>query len=263
MVAAGKMKKAQNQAIDNRLYAHAIRDSLQKVAAQTDITLHPLLSQHETGREVIIIISSNKGLCGGLNTNLLRFLLKMDNLDQTAVIAVGKKAQTFLQKTDIELLAAFTELPEQLQPSDILPISSLIMDGFLKQEFRRVRVLYMDFINTISQKLSINTILPIVSETEGSELLENIPQLKKEYIFEPNPQEILNSLLPFYVENALFQVFLEARASEHSARMVAMKNASENAQELRGELQLLFNKSRQAAITEELRDITTASMTLA
>jgi len=263
MVAASKMRKAQEQALKNRAYARAISDSLQKIAGSTSNSLHPLLSQPEIGQDILVIISTNKGLCGGLNTNLFRQVnYWISEQTNPAVIAVGKKAINFVSKTSLKLIAKFAEIPEQVEPGDTLGVSSLMMEKFLSHEFKSVSIIYMDFINTISQKVRITRVLPIAPEETSADDLEIIPEIHKEYLFEPNPKKILNDLLPYYVENSLYQMFLEAKASEHSARMVAMKNASENANELVDELQLVYNKQRQANITNELLDITTASLTL-
>lgn len=263
MVAASKMKKAQAQALSSRAFARAIEDSLKKVAAFTNSELHPLLSKHQTGTHALVLVSTNKGLCGGLNTNLFKNSLHWHKThDQAQVIAIGKKAVTFAQKMGWDIAAQFTELPETLSPKDTLPISSLIMDKFLKREFRSVQIVYMDFINTISQETRVSQLLPIAAQETPEDDLEIIPSTSKEYLFEPTPHNILNSLLPYYIENNIYQVLLEAKASEHSARMVAMKNASDNAVELVDELKLDYNKSRQAAITEELRDIATAGLTV-
>jgi len=263
MVAASKMRKAQAQALKNRAFARAIENSLKNVAAHTDANLHPLLAQHAAGKDVLIVISTNKGLCGGLNTNLFRQLNNWSQQHKNpAIIAVGKKAVQFVRKTSLDLLAEFISIPEHVNAADTTVVSSLIIEKFLNKEFKSVNILYMDFISTISQTVRITRLLPIAQEKTEEKVLDFMPTIKEEYIFEPNAKAILNSLLPYYVENTIYQIFLEAKASEHSARMVTMKNASENAQELVGELKLILNKSRQASITSELLDITTAAMTL-
>jgi len=180
------------------------------------------------------------------------------------VICVGKKAVLLTRKLELTVHAQFTDLSEYVSFQDVIPVIELIIKGFLEQQFCSVEVLYTDFINTLSQKPKLETILPISKnfelETE-KEIKTEVVQLK-EYLFEPSPQAILDQLLPFYLENMLFHIFLEAKASEHSARMVAMKNASENAKDLMGELRLIYNKSRQQNVTSELLDIISATMAL-
>jgi F-type H+-transporting ATPase subunit gamma len=263
MVAASKMRKAQDQAVASRPYARALEQSLMRIGTHTDASLHPLLATHDTGKTVLVVISTDKGLCGGLNTNLFKSLIHLyRQAENPVVVAVGKKAVAFCRLWGLELHAQFTQLPEKLRPGDILPVSSLVTEGFINDEFRSVHLIYMDFINTLSQKVRTLQLLPFLeSETYRDEKMVS-PVLESEYTFEPSAEEILEKLLPFYLENTIYQVFLEARASEHSARMVAMKNASENAGELVGELKLIYNKSRQASITSELLDITTASLTI-
>jgi F-type H+-transporting ATPase subunit gamma len=265
MVSASKMRRAQQQALAARPYARAIQHSLQKVAQFTDASLHPLLRKQESGTDVLILFSTDRGLCGGLNTNLFKTTLNWTkNHPNAKVIVLGKKAVAFAHSLGIEVLAQFINLSEHATPADILPISSLIVDGFLKGELKSVSIIHMDFINTLSQKVAVNQLLPIAASQVASEQDEALQkyQLTAEYVFEPSPAEILNELLPYYIENTLYQTLLEAKASEHSARMVAMKNASDNAKALVSELRLLFNKSRQAAITSELLDITTATLTV-
>ena len=172
------------------------------------------------------------------------------------------------------IAAQFTDLPEKIAVKDILPISSFLMNQFLKQIFQSVDLVYMDFVNTLKQVPRQERLLPIAKTVVNAESVNKWTDGdlgstaetmagSGSYKFEPSAQEVLETLLPFYIENSVYHAFLEAKASEHSARMVAMKNASENAGELVEELLLIFNKGRQQAITSELLDITTASLTLA
>lgn len=263
MVSASKMRRAQEAALAARPYTRGIQTSLQKVAQFTDSSLHPLLSKHEAGIPVLVLFSTDRGLCGGLNTNLFKSVAQWSKTHPNfKVVALGKKAVALCRKMGFPLLAQFTDLPEKLSVENILPLSTLLANGFLTQEFHSVTLVYMDFINTLTQKVRILQLLPLSQEHFTPEPGEVIPELRSEYMFEPKPREILNELLPYYLENTLYQTLLEAKASEHSARMVAMKNASDNAKSLVGELKLLFNKSRQAAITSELLDITTATLTV-
>lgn len=264
MVAASKMKKAQDQAILARHYALALQDSLQKLAAQADPSLHPLLSRNDTGVDVLLVIGTNKGLCGSLNTQLFK---KMDAWSKMhpegEIIAVGRKIVHFCRLGGFKIHAQFTDVAERVTSSDLVAISSMVIDGYLKKQYRSVGLVYMDFINTLSQKPRVADLLPMAKvEVEGEETEGQKKVAKGDYLFEPSAREILSNLLPFYIENSIYQAFLESRASEHSARMVTMKNASENAYELVDELKLVFNKSRQSAITSELLDIATATLTV-
>jgi len=264
MVAASKMKRAQDQAILARHYALALQDSLQKLANQSDPSLHPLLSTHTEGVDILLVIGTNKGLCGSLNTQLFKQMNAWaKNHPNGEIIAVGKKIVNFCRLGGFTIHAQFTEIPEKVDSSELVPIGSMIIENFLNKKYRSVGIVFMDFINTLSQKPKITNLLPMSSDDTKEEQEENQTKVHQvDYLFEPDPAKILSNLLPFYIENSIYQAFLESRASEHSARMVTMKNASENAYELVDELKLVFNKSRQAAITNELLEITTASLSL-
>ena len=262
MVAASKMKRAQDQATAARPYARALEMSLQKVAQDSNPNLHPLLENHRQGTPILVVLATDKGLCGSLNTQLLKASLAWFEQHPTGkIVAIGKKAVHFAQIAGFEIYAQFTDLPEKISTEDILPITTMVMDSFKDRQFSIVTLLYMDFINTLSQRVRSVQMLPISREQISDETMTT-PKLVHEYTFEPSAKELLKFLLPYFIENTVFQAFLEARASEHSARMVTMKNASENANSLVDELKLEFNKTRQTAITTELLDITTASMTI-
>lgn len=260
MVSASKMRKAQDQALSARPYAKALQASLEQLAPAVDQSLHPFFQDHGEGDDIAIVISTDKGLCGNLNGALFKKMAEWaEGKKNPKIIAIGKKLVSFAHIYDFTLQAQFTDIAETITTSEILPITSLAIDSFLAKEVRSVSLMYTDFISTLSQEPVLHRLLPIVdyeSEEKGTKLVDE--KDKSEYRFEPSPKEILQTLLPYYIENSVFQAFLEARASEHSARMVSMKNASENASDLVSELKLEFNKSRQAAITSELLDITTA-----
>lgn len=287
MVSASKMKKAQAQALAARPYARALHESLQKVTQQVHSKIHPLLTKHSQGKPALLLVSTDKGLVGGLNHHLFKEALHWLEIHPDGlIIPIGKKALRFCQLAGAAIHAQFTELPEHLSTDDIAPITTLLSTEFLQKTFFTVDILYMDFINTLSQKPRLTQLLPLGNlpkenhENSNGSSLSNVSQpatksiqtdqkqnheanlQNHEYIFEPSAQSILGDLLPYYLENTLYQSFLEARASEHSSRMVAMKNASENATELVHELQLEFNKTRQASITSELIDLTTASLSV-
>ena len=260
MVSASKMRRAQTQVLQSRPYARAVADTLHTLAKESNVSLHPLFTEHTEGEELLICLSTDRGLSGSFNPNLFRELVHWRKIQQQGkIVAIGKKAVTFAQFAGINIHAQFTALPDPISAANTLPIAQLVLDGYLKKEFRTVSILFMDFVNTLSQKPLLQQLLPLSADIAETTIS---PAVKTEYLFEPSSSEILDRLVPYYVENSIFQAFLESKASEHSARMVAMKNASENAQELQEELQLVYNKSRQASITSELLDITTATLTL-
>jgi F-type H+-transporting ATPase subunit gamma len=263
MVSASKMKRAQEQALSARPYAQALAHSLQTLAASSDPSLHPLLSGHTEGIDCCIVITTDRGLSGSMNAQLIKAMLEWLQVHPAGhIVMVGKKGVTFSRISGLELFAQFIEMPERISTSDILPLSSIAIEGFIGKRFRSVHLIYTDFINTLSQKVRTTQMLPLAQfERSEDAALADVNE-QQEYVFEPSAQIILSELLPYYIENMLFQAFLESKASEHSARMVTMKNASENARDLVKELRLVFNKSRQAAITSELLDITTAQLSL-
>jgi F-type H+-transporting ATPase subunit gamma len=265
MVAASKMRKAQQHALAGRPYAHLMNRVLVSLQKRTDPKLHPLLQVREMKRELVIVISSDKGLAGALNTNLLREAANFDPA-KTTYIVVGKKARTFLARTRREIVADF-ELKDAPTFPETKPIAQFATERFLSGEVDRVSVLYTHFLNTINQKPVVQTIFPIsdfdVMGAEGQPTAEtSMSDPMGAYLFEPTAEAVLDVILPYYVQYEVFQMILDARASEHSARMVAMKNATDNAQQLIKDLTLEYNKMRQASITTELLEISTAQMAL-
>ena len=269
MVAASKMRKAQAQALASRPYSRKLQITLNTIATlASDDSDHPLLSSHQEGDDAILLVSTDKSLAGSLNTNLFRgtfdYLQEHFN-GTTQLIIVGHKARQFAYSSKLPLYAEFTDLPDPLTYADSLPISKMIMDGFIKRQFKTVHIVYMDFISTLVQKVRPFSLLPLTTEwtsvvEEVSDVFETPIPEKTTYVFEPSAKAILNWLLPYYVELTIYQVLLESRASEHSARMVSMKNASDNATDIIADLTLSFNKARQSTITAELLDNVTASV---
>lgn len=260
MVSASKMRRAQSQALATRPYTRALQESLQRLANEVQTDVHPFLTEHGNGIDVAVIISTDKGLCGGLNQNLFKEAIKWQKQHKDSkLVVVGRKAIAFARVYGLDVHAQFSDLPDTIGSNDTIAVSALVSKAFIDQEFKTVSVIYMDFISTLVQKVRTTQLLPLPKEVSDTLSGENKETKETtEYLFEPSPEEILDDLLNYYLENTVYQSFLEAKASEHSARMVAMKNASENAGELMKELQLQFNKSRQAGITSELLDITTA-----
>jgi F-type H+-transporting ATPase subunit gamma len=264
MVAASKMRKAQEHALAGRPYAALMNRVFVSLQRRTDPRLHPLLAVRPLNKELVLIISTDKGLCGALNTNLFREASNFDPA-KTAFVVSGKKARQFIARTKRELLADF-ELKDSPSFLEAKPISKFCMEKFLRHEVDKVSVLYTHFINTINQRAALQTLLPISSfdlpksEAAHGDGQSNDPMLG--YTFEPDAEVVLDSMLPYYVSYEVFQMILDARASEHSARMVAMKNATDNANQFIKDLTLEYNKMRQAGITTELLEIATAQMAL-
>jgi F-type H+-transporting ATPase subunit gamma len=264
MVAASKMRKAQQHALQGRPYSALMNKVLVSLQQRTNPQLHPLLEVRPVKKELVLIISTDKGLCGPLNTNLFR---EAANFDQTKTVFVvsGKKARQFIARTKRELLADF-ELKDAPSFVETKPISKFCLEKFLRREVDKVSVLFTHFINTISQRALLQTLLPIspfdLPKREKIEEAKPGVDPMVGYVFEPKAEELLGVVLPYYIEFLVFQMILDARASEHSARMVAMKNATDNADKFIKDLTLEYNKMRQAGITTELLEIATAQMAL-
>lgn len=263
MVSASKMRRSQQQALKSRPYTHKLVEMLHTIASYTPSDLHPLLKNpNPTAPICFVIISTDRGLAGSLNANLFRQVFKEIEAQKDCVfVTIGKKAREFVLKTNKTIIAQFEGLPDTLSLSDVMPISALLVEEFLKGKFSAVKTIHMQFVTTLTQTVEVNQILPVATQNVGQ--IQATPNTSlKEYVFEPSAKEMLGILLPFYAENGFFQIMLEAKASEHSARMVSMKNASDNAKDIVSSLRLEYNKSRQASITSELLDITTASLTV-
>jgi F-type H+-transporting ATPase subunit gamma len=261
MVSASKMRRAQQQALTSRPYAEKLSEMLRVASRYTSQSAHPLLQQNSSPKALLVLISSDRGLTGGLNTNLFRAAYDFSMGRNLSIVSVGKKARDFAVKFGLPLLAEFSNMPEQLSFENALPIAEVAMKSFLTGEFGQVHLMHMRFITTLSQQVETQQLLPLV--TADVEQPSELISAKSDYVFEPSTSEILDFLLPYYVEVEIYQTMLDAKASEHSARMVAMKSASDNAKEVVAELQLIYNKSRQAGITRELNEITTAALSVA
>lgn len=256
MVAASKMRKAQAAALAGRPFQDLLWRVLVSLRGRVNPNDHELLRVRPVQRELVVVLSTDKGLCGPLNTNLFR---EVNNLEpqKTLFVACGRKAVQFLARTKRNLVADFP-IGENPSIREIRPIGDFCRERFVSGEVDQVRVLYTFFVNTLNQAPTLRSLLPIPVEELGLHL----PESGTEYIFEPDEAGVLSALLPRYINFQLFQMVLDSRASEHSARMVAMKNATDNAKELVQHLTLEYNKIRQASITTELLEITTAQLAL-
>jgi F-type H+-transporting ATPase subunit gamma len=252
MIAASKMRKAQERGLAGRPYSEKIRQVIADLAALPEATLqHPLLQRRPEQRVTIVHITPDRGLCGGLNANLNRRLtgFMLESKNPVDVIAVGRKGYEFTARAGIKLLAEFSGLGDQPHFLDTLPISKIIIDEYTAGKTDKVLISHPHFVSTLVQKPVFKQLLPVEPAV--------IPHGQNvDYLYEPGAEEVLNSLLPRFVEMEIYHAILETIASEQSARMVAMRNATESANDLISELTLLYNKARQESITRELLDIT-------
>jgi len=267
MVAASKMRRAQQAALAGRPYATLMNEVLAELTHNAGDFTHPLMEKRNgTGKQGLVVISSDKGLCGALNSNLMREVAKFDKAT-TVHVTAGRKASQFVARTKRQLAAEFTYKDAPLF-SEARAISKFARDMFLNGEVDRVDVLFTNFISTLTQKPDIFPLLPVgeikalTADVHGHANEEKLMKGATEFLFEPNVEGVLGALLPHYLNFQVYQILLESKASEHSARMVAMKSATDNAKQLIKDLTLEYNKLRQANITNELLEITTAAMAM-
>ena len=260
MIAASKMRRAQERGLAGRPYAEKIRQVIADLAALPDTgrTLHPLLQRRPTNKIAIVHITPDRGLCGGLHAVLNRHTTSfiLEQSQPVTIITVGSKGRDFLRRYGSDIGAEFTHLGDKPSLLDTLPISRIIIDDYSNSTVDMVYLVYARFISTMLQKPVLHQILPVEPAT--------IPRIQNvDYIYEPAADAVLDELLPRFVEMEVYHAILESIASEQSARMVAMRNATDSANELTEDLTLLYNKARQEAITKEILDISGGAAALA
>jgi F-type H+-transporting ATPase subunit gamma len=266
MVASSKMRKAQQAALGGRPFAEHMNLMLAEMTAGAEDFTHPLMEQREVRKKCVILVGTDKGLCGALNSTLFRQALKYDK-ETTLYITAGRKAGQFVARSRRKLAAEFS-YKDSPQFGEARAISRFAQQQFLSGECDRVEVLFTQFVSTLTQKpemlpfLPITEVLGVSSDPRGGGTGSKLQLSGIDFLFEPGVEYLLGALLPHYMNFRMYQVLLEAKASEHSARMVAMKNATDNAQDLIKHLTLEYNKLRQANITKELLEISTAQMAM-
>jgi len=262
MVASSKMRKAQQAALAGRDYAQLLNRVIVSVRDAIEPGSHPLLERRGSGKELVILMTTDKGLCGALNTNVLREAAAYDPA-KTSFVSIGRKGTQFLARLKRQMIADF---PLQERPTfpKCKQISKFCIEKFLDHTVDKVTLLYPRFVNTLTQTPTAFPILPLTSIDEiGIKTdYEALPPIEGGMEFEPSPNAVLESILPAYIHYLVFQTQLGSRASEHSARMVAMKSATDNAKNLVKDLTLEYNKARQAGITNEILEIATAQLAL-
>ena len=252
MIATSKMRRAQDAGVAGRPYDEKITQVIADLAAlQAGDALHPLLQRRPVNKIAIVHITPDRGLCGGLHSSINRktasFILEQ-NVPVT-LVAVGRKGIDFMRRYDRDIRAEFARLGDRPELFDTLPISRVIIDDYTNGIIDMVYLVYAKFVSTMVQSPVLQQLLPV--EPAEMPAMQNV-----DYIYEPNPGAVLGELLPRFVEMQVYHTILESIASEQSARMVAMRNATENANELIQDLTLIYNKARQESITKELLDIT-------
>ena len=252
MIAASKIRRAQDAAVRGRPYADLLRGLLANLAAQPqdEEELHPLLRRREVNSLAVVVITPDRGLTGGLNSNVNRVAARFlqDHGGDESVIAVGRKGRDFMVRSGRNVRAVFTDLGDRPSLTDVTPIAHLVVEDYGEERVDAVYVAYAEFVSTTVQRAVVEPLLPVVpAELRAQDAVG--------YIYEPESHTVLSGLLPRFVEIQLYHKVLEAAASEQSARMVAMRNATDNANEMVEDLTLLMNRVRQDGITTELLDI--------
>jgi F-type H+-transporting ATPase subunit gamma len=254
MIAASKMRRAQQATLASRAYAEKSWEVLTFLASQPGRSklLHPLLEERHTINSILVVlVTSDRGLCGAYNVNIIRAATDFARQQNKPVrfITIGQRGANFAARYGKEIVAGFTGLSDRPSILDVGPISKIAIDEFLKGQADEVYIAYTDFVNTLVQRPTVRLLLPIRPARESREGASAV------YLYEPDPETILSSVLPRFTEMQIYQALLEAVASEQSARMVAMRNATDNAHELIEDLTLAMNKARQASITKEMLEI--------
>ncbi len=271
LVAASKMKRAISKALSSRLYANYSWDLLTSLSERLEIIDQPFFNGYkddnkEKRKTLFILITSNGGLCGAYNSQIIKKSIgALKNIEDVELITVGKKGDDAMRRLGLKVIASFLEIPDNSDLSDITPLSKLIIDEFKKGKYEKVYIGYTDFVSALTQKANVRQILPITKQ-ELKEIIEEIGEEKNKenkiesknltpYIFEGNMNTIVELLAEKLVRMQIYHMILESGASEQSAKMMAMKNASEAAGEMIDDLTLVFNKARQAGITQEISEI--------
>lgn len=265
LVAAAKMKKAQDQASNGRAYAEMLNKVLVNLKDQAEEGVHPFFSEGKGDKTLVLLIASDKGLCGALNTNLFKKLLTAQIEGDVEYVTVGKKAVQAINRLRRTLVADFP-IKDPAKFAEVRAVGRFVQDKFRTGEYKKVLAVFNNFVNTVTIVPTVEQLLPVNPVTLGGKR-DFAPEIEtsttsSEYTFEPSAAVVFETVLPQYVNDTVYQMVLESRASEHSSRMVAMKNATDNAKQMIKDLSLEYNKLRQAAITNELLEITTAKMAL-
>ncbi len=252
-VAASKLKRAQDATLASRPYSEKLDEVLADLAAVLGAEDHPLLAARpEGGKRLIILITTDRGLAGALNTNTIRFVSReiTEDTGDLTVVTVGRKGRDAMRRSGVPMAAHFAGFGDRPTFADVIPLARLITDDYLAGTYSNVDIVYSRFVSTLTQRPESFRLLPIEPASDAD---AGIPG--NQFIFEPDAATVLQQLLPRYVATRLFQAVLESKASEESSRMVAMKNATENAEELIEDLTLSYNKVRQSNITREMIEI--------
>jgi F-type H+-transporting ATPase subunit gamma len=254
-VAASKLKRAQDATLASRPYSAKLDEVLADLSAVVEPDEHPLLARHEAGQRCIVVFTTDRGLAGSLNTNVIRFTARQvtEGGGDLVLVTVGRKGLGSMRRAGVPIAASFEGFGDKPAFADVIPLARLLTDDYLAGRYDRIDLIYPRFVSTLVQHPELDTLLPI----EPTEDTHGIPG--RQFIFEPSAGAVLSQLIPRYVATRIYQAVLEMTASEQSSRMVAMRNATDNAEDLIDDLTLTYNKVRQANITREMIEIATGA----
>ena len=254
-VAASKLKRAQDATLASRPYSEKLDEVLADLASVLSGDDHPLLVRPAEGKRLVVFITTDRPLAGPFTSNAVRFAAReiTEHSGDLAFVTIGRKGRDAMRRARVPIEAHFAGFGDRPTFADVLPLTRLVTDDYLSGEYNRIDIIYSHFVSTLVQRPTLGHLLPIEPTPDA----EGIPG--RQFIFEPNPGAVLEQLLPRYVATRIYQAVLEAKASEESSRMVAMKNATENAEDLIEDLTLSYNKVRQANITREMIEIATGA----
>lgn len=249
-VSAAKMRRAQDNVLAARPFARRVRDVLGRVGSASVGLKHPLLAVREPQKVAYIIVTADRGLCGGFNANVIKKAVsEIKDQPNVDVITIGRKSRDFFRRRGYSIAQEYVGIGENADMGLTTEIAKYVMDKYAEEEYDEVYLIYSQFVNVLVQKPAVQKLLPVEPPEGDSD------GKKVDYIFEPDAEQIMGKLLPMYVENSLFQALLESKAGEHSARMTAMDSATSNAADMIDRLTLSMNRARQAAITKEISEI--------
>lgn len=275
LVSASKMRRAVNNALASRSYSKLAWNTIQAIGTHTDTQLHPLLRRNENIKKVLmVIVSSDRGLAGGFNTNVIRKArekIKATGKDvEIQTVCIGKRGADAMRRLGLHIKASFVEITNNTKFEEVLPIGRMIIEEYSKGDFDKVSLCYTDYVSAINQTAVMMDLLPLSMTTVeevgkiGNEKHGTVNGATEaaEYTFEPSANAVLDKMLPRLVETIVYQAVLESAASEHSARMMAMRSASDSAEEMIDDLTFTFNQARQAGITQEIAEISSGKAAL-
>jgi F-type H+-transporting ATPase subunit gamma len=288
MVSAAKMRKAVNNVLATRDYANLAWATVLNLAEKTDTEVHPLLNKRKVNKVALIVISSNRGLCGSFNHNVVKKSIASiekhgDKVEDTEIITLGTKGRDILMAENYNVEADFIKQDVTLAASEVSAVAHMIIKNYQEKKYDKVMVAYTDFVSSVNQVARVKQLLPVepdqdgylgvVGKSEGVQTTKTFIDEKKdrytkrgdytlEYIFEPSPEIVLEQMLPRLIEIQIYQAVLESDASEHSSRMINMRNATDAAGDMIDNLTLVFNQARQSAITQEIAEISSGAAAL-